>query len=95
MTRQFYVYILTNRSNTLYVGMTSNIQSRMEAHRHGSIPSFASKYLINKLVYVEPHPTAVSAITREKQLKKWRRAKKLELIGTMNPQWNDLSNTLG
>jgi putative endonuclease len=80
-----------NRTGTLYVGITSNIEKRVYEHKCHLIPGFTSKYNIDRLLYVETIKDAVSAISREKQIKKWRREKKVKLIDLLNPRWNDLS----
>ncbi len=91
MAGQYYVYILTNRSRTLYVGVTSNLEKRALEHKQKLIPGFTAKYNIDRLVYYETTSDIRGAIAREKQIKGWRRAKKIALIETMNPQWEDLS----
>ena len=91
MDRHPAVYILTNRRNgTLYIGVTSNLPARVWQHREDLVPGFSARYGTHMLVYFEMHSTMHAAITREKQLKKWRRAWKLRLIETMNPDWRDL-----
>ncbi len=91
MSKQFYVYILSNKPNgTLYTGVTSNLPQRIQQHKNSQFDGFCKKYNVKQLVYFEPHDTAESAITREKQIKKWNRAWKLQLIEKNNPQWNDL-----
>jgi putative endonuclease len=92
--RQFYVYILFSRSRTLYIGVTNDLVRRTYEHQHKLIAGFTSKYNIDQLAYYEAHPTAASAIEREKQLKGWKRDKKIALIESMNPRWDDLSSTL-
>ena len=89
--RTYFVYILTNRSGTLYVGVTGNLAYRLWAHRSRLVRGFAAKYHLDRLVHAEEHPTARDAIAREKQLKGWRRAKKVALIELQNPTWQDLS----
>ena len=86
------VYIMVNRHRTvLYVGVTSDLQKRISEHRAGVHPSsFTKKYNVDQLVYFELGKDIKSAIAREKQLKGWRRAKKVALIEAMNPEWNDL-----
>src|SRR5438552_13138894 len=95
----FFVYILASRRNgTLYVGMTDNLPRRMTQHRHGEVPGFTQKYQVKMLVWFEQHDTRESAFLRERQLKKWNRAWKLNLIEGTNPQWRDLAgdnSTLG
>jgi putative endonuclease len=90
--RLYWVYIATNRSRTLYTGVTSDLPGRLYKHRHRSIPGFTSKYRIDRLVYFESTPNVRAAIEREKQIKGWRRSKKVELIESMNPMWDDLSS---
>ncbi len=85
------VYILTSeRNGTLYVGVTSEVARRIWTHKKDAIDGFTKRYGIHRLVYVEFHDTMEAAIVREKQVKKWRRAWKLELIERGNPQWRDL-----
>ena len=91
----YYVYILTNKRNgTLYVGVTNDIARRTWEHREGLNDSFTKRYGTKKLVYVEPHDDIKQAIAREKNLKKWRRAWKLDLIEKENPDWRDLYDDL-
>ena|SRR5215217_6226757 len=91
MTKQFYVYMVTNKHrNVLYTGVTSNIVGRIYIHRNELIDGFSKRYKVHDLVWYEHHETAVSAITREKQIKKWLRVWKDELVETMNPDWVDL-----
>ncbi len=91
MAKQFFVYIMASRRNgTLYVGVTSDLVQRVWHHKEGVVEGFTSKYAVKMLVYFEPHETAESAITREKQLKKWERAWKIRLIEEVNPGWRDL-----
>jgi putative endonuclease len=87
----FFVYILASRRNgTLYVGMTDDLVKRTWQHRNGVIPGFTNKYGVKTLVWYEVHESRVSAPTRERQIKKWNRKWKLEIIETMNPTWRDL-----
>ena len=88
---QYYVYIITNKSKTLYTGVTNNLERRVYEHRNKLIPGFTTKYNINKLVYFEIFNDINSAIAREKQIKGWIRKKKVELIESVNPEWCDLS----
>lgn len=88
---RYYVYLLTNSSRTLYVGVTNNLERRMYEHKNKLVPGFASKYNVTWLAYYEETPSIESAIAREKQIKAWRRSKKVALIGSANPQWKDLS----
>ena len=89
--RQYYIYILTNASRTLYVGVTNDLERRLHQHKNKAAPGFASKYNVNWLVYYEVTSDVASALAREKQIKAWRRSKKEALIKTMNPRWRDLS----
>ena len=89
--KTLYVYIMANRSGTLYVGVTSDIKRRVYEHKQHLIPGFTDKYNIDRLLYVEAIGDPASAINREKQIKKWRREKKVTLIDSLNPGWDDLS----
>ena len=90
-----WVYIMTNKPDgTLYVGVTSDIARRAWEHREGVVEGFTKKYGLNRLVYVERHEDIESAIEREKQLKEWQRAWKVKLIHKVNPEWDDLYETL-
>ena len=89
--KSYYVYIMTNRSRTLYTGVTNDLARRVYAHKHKLFPGFTNKYNINRLVYYEEFPDIREAITREKQIKGWLRSKKITLIESMNPTWDDLS----
>jgi len=92
MDRQPAVYILASKPNgTLYIGVTSDLPKRVWEHKNDSVDGFTKRYGVHRLVYYELHADMMSAITREKQLKKWNRAWKLELIESENPGWNDLS----
>lgn len=89
----YFVYILSNWNNSvLYIGVTSNLPRRLYEHRHGLSDGFTKKYNVHKLVYFECTNDVYSAISREKQLKKWRRDKKDHLIQLQDPQWKDLSS---
>ena len=87
----YYVYIMTNNSKTLYTGMTNDLTRRVYEHKQKLIPGFTQKYNITKLVYFEETSDVNAAIAREKQIKGWLRAKKITLIESMNPDWKDLS----
>lgn len=88
----YFVYILSNWDDSvLYIGVTGNLQRRLYEHRNGLVDSFTKKYNVHKLVYYAYTNDVYSAISREKQLKKWTRAKKNALISANNPQWIDLS----
>ncbi len=88
---QYYVYILANYSRTLYIGVTNDVHRRVYEHKQKLVPGFTSKYNISKLVYFEATPDARAAIAREKQMKGWLRAKKIALIESANPRWDDLA----
>ena len=88
---QYYVYIMTNKSGTLYVGMTDNIKKRVCDHKNKLVEGFTKKYNINKLLYFGTFGDIYSAIAREKTIKGWLRKKKIELIRATNPGWTDLS----
>jgi putative endonuclease len=91
MDNQYYIYILTNKSNrVLYTGITNDLKRRINEHKLKAVEGFTSKYNIDKLVYYEYTPDVESAILREKQIKKGSRAKKISLVNQMNPLWNDL-----
>ena len=92
---EFWVYILTSRSGTLYVGVTGYLGTRIIQHKIDSIESFTKKYQVHRLVYYESYQYVQTAIRREKQLKGWRRAKKIVLIEKMNPRWQDLAENWG
>jgi putative endonuclease len=88
----YYVYIMSNHSRTLYTGMTNNLIARVYQHKNKLTKGFTAKYNLTQLVYYEETGDVLSAITREKQIKGWLRSKKIALIETTNPEWNDLSN---
>ena len=88
---QSYVYTLTNRTRTLYVGVTNDLERRVYQHRNKLVPGFTSKYNVTRLACYEQTSDVGSAIAREKQIKSWRRSKKVELIESLNPRWKDLS----
>ena len=89
--KQYYVYIMTNKSGRLYIGVTNDLTRRMYEHKNGLGGKFTTKYCINRLLYFEETRDIHAALAREKQLKGWSRAKKLELIASENPQWVDRS----
>jgi putative endonuclease len=88
---QYFVYILTNKSKSLYIGVTNDLKRRLYEHKNKRIDGFTKKYNIDQLVYFEISGSIHSAITREKELKGWSRSKKKELIISTNPKWVDLS----
>ncbi len=89
--KTYYVYILASASRTLYTGVTSNLERRVLQHRRKLIPGFTSRYNINRLVCFEVFHDVLAAIAREKQIKSWRREKKIALIQSVNRDWQDLS----
>ena len=93
--RTYWVYLLTNRSGTLYVGVTNDLARRLAEHAAGGAASFTGRYALDRLVYAEPYPDIRDAIAREKQLKGWRRAKKVALVNAANPAWRDLRGGVG
>ena len=95
MSRSFYLYILASESAVLYTGMTNDLRRRVVEHRQKLVPGFTKRYNVTKLVWFEVHGTAASAIEREKQIKRWNRAKRIALVERSNPHWTDLSAELG
>ncbi|WP_369813545.1 GIY-YIG nuclease family protein [Citromicrobium sp. WPS32] len=90
------VYLLASKRNgTLYLGVTSNLLQRIAQHRSGTFGGFSARYRVHLLVWFEAHDSIESAILREKRIKKWRRAWKLDLIETSNPTWRDLALDFG
>jgi putative endonuclease len=95
MTRRFYVYILTNRPRgVFYVGVTSDLARRIFAHKSRLVPGFTATYGLVLLVYYEEFSSVLEARTREAALKRWRRAWKIQLVETLNPDWRDLTDQL-
>ena len=91
----YFVYILTNKNRTvLYIGVTNDLQRRVYEHENGLIPGFTKKYNCHFLIYFEHFQKIEDAIDREKQIKKWRREKKDNLINTTNPVWNFLNSQI-
>jgi putative endonuclease len=88
--RDYWVYIMTNHSKTLYTGVTGNLARRVYEHRHRLVPGFTSKYNIDRLVHAEHFFDVRDAIAREKQIKGWLRQRKIALIEEENPEWKDL-----
>ncbi len=91
-TRQSYVYIMSNRSKTLYTGVTNNIERRVYEHKQKLVEGFTKRYNLTKLIYYETADDIRTAIQREKQIKGWLRRRKIDLIESANPQWFDLSD---
>ena len=91
MEKTYYVYVLASRSRTLYVGVTSHLLERVKQHREGVFSSFTKQYHIRRLVYFETYWDVRTAIAREKQIKNFTRAKKIALLESRNPTWDDLT----
>jgi putative endonuclease len=90
--KQYFVYFMTNRwHNVLYTGVTSSLERRVWEHKHNEVPGFTKDYNCDRLVYFEDYDEVDQAIAREKQIKRWTRAKKDALVAKMNPGWNDLA----
>jgi putative endonuclease len=93
--KNYYVYILTSKRNgTIYIGVTSDLVRRIDEHKRGLDDGFTNKYHCHQLVYLEEYKDIDIAITREKQMKEWKRKWKLELIEKLNPEWRDLWDDL-
>lgn len=91
-SRSYYVYLLTNRTgNVMYLGVTNDLARRVYEHKHSLVDGFTKMYNVSKLVYFEETGDVMAAIAREKEIKRWRREKKNNLVETINPQWKDLS----
>ena len=89
--KKYYVYIMNSPTGTLYTGMTSDLKRRVYEHKQKLIEGFTKKYNVTRLAYYEETSDVQTALSREKEIKKWRRSKKIALIKTMNPRWRDLS----
>jgi putative endonuclease len=94
-SHNYWVYIAASRSRVLYVGVTNDLARRMHAHRHKLLPGFTARCNVDRLVYMEHTHAIEAAIGREKQIKGWTRAKKIELIESVNADWADLALTAG
>jgi putative endonuclease len=91
----YFVYIIASRKDgAIYIGVSNDIVRRIFEHRNKLVPGFASKYNITRLVWFEMYDDPISAISREKELKKWKRSWKIQLIEAENPQWNDLYDSI-
>ena len=91
-TRSYYVYLLTNWNNkVIYIGVTNNLMRRIYEHKNKMLKGFTQKYNVNKLVYYEETNDVIAALSREKEIKKWRREKKNQLVNQINPAWKDLA----
>ena len=92
MSKQYYVYIMASKSRVLYVGVTNDLQRRVEQHKQKLVEGFSARYNITRLVYYEVTNNVHAALAREKEIKGWRRSKKVALIESVNPAWRDLSD---
>jgi putative endonuclease len=94
LTKSYYVYLLTNWNHrVMYVGVTNDLKRRLYEHKNKMVEGFSEKYNLNKLVYFEETQDVHTAIIREKEIKKWRREKKNQLVNQINPEWQDLNET--
>ena len=89
--KQYFVYIMASQSGVLYTGVTNDLSRRVHEHKEGLVPGFTQKYKVSRLVYYEATNNVNAAIAREKQIKRWRREKKVKLVETINPAWDDLA----
>jgi putative endonuclease len=89
--RAYFVYILASKSGVLYVGSTSDLARRVYQHRHGLLPGFTQQYNVNRLVWYDVAPNSRAMVEMEREVKSWRREKKVRLIETTNPGWHDLA----
>jgi putative endonuclease len=94
LTRHYYVYIMASHSRVIYIGMTNNLRRRVDQHQQKMVEGFTQQYNCTMLVHYEDTEDVHVALAREKQLKSWRREKKVALIEAMNPTWRDLSREL-
>lgn len=91
MNKKYFIYIAASKKNgTLYIGMTNNLKIRIAQHKEGMIPGFTQRYKVNMLVYSEEYNDVRDAITRETQMKRWKREWKIQLIESINSDWKDL-----
>ena len=90
-SKRYFVYVVASPSQTLYVGMTNNLERRVFEHKSGAVPGFTQKYKVTRLVYFEEYSEVSDAIAREKQIKSWKRSRKIWLIESLNPKWKDLA----
>ncbi|HJW89742.1 MAG TPA: GIY-YIG nuclease family protein [Anaerolineales bacterium] len=89
--KHYYIYILANKTGTIYTGVTNNLQLRVYQHKAKLVEGFTKKYNVNRLIYYEETNDVQVALAREKEIKSWRRRKKLDLVRTLNPKFEDLS----
>ena len=91
--RNYCVYVMASRSRVLYVGVTNDLPRRVDEHKHSLVPGFTSRYRVTQLVYFEEFTDILDAIAREKEIKGWRRARKIELVERRNAAWRDLAES--
>lgn len=91
-TKTYYVYLMTNKSGTLYIGVTNNIRRRVREHKDKLVAGFTRRYRITRLIYYECFTDVHAAIAREKKIKGWVRRRKMDLVASTNPEWADLSD---
>ena len=92
ITKNYFVYILTNKKNgTLYIGFTDDLERRIGEHKRKEVEGFSKRYHLDKLIYYEQFESNSEAFLRERRLKKWKRSWKIQLIESMNPEWQDLA----
>ena len=91
--KSFYVYVMSSHSRVIYIGVTNDLERRVFEHRSEQVEGFTKKYRCKYLVYFKEYSDPLTAIEREKQLKKWNRSKKIALIESVNPSWKDLSTS--
>ena len=94
MNRTYYTYIMASRSRVLYIGVTNDLARRVNEHQQGLVAGFTHKYRVTRLVYFEEFADIRDAIAREKEIKGWKRSRKVNLIESRNPTWEDLADTL-
>ena len=94
MPRTYYTYIMASRSRVLYIGVTNDLRRRVNEHKSALTPGFTAKYRVNRLVHFEEFAWILDAIAREKELKGWKRSRKISLIESRNPTWDDLAETI-
>lgn len=95
LTKHYYVYIVASISRVIYIGVTNDLRRRVAQHQQKLVEGFTQRYHCTRLVYYESTEDVQAALTREKELKSWRREKKIALIESLNPTWQDLSAELG
>jgi putative endonuclease len=91
LEKWYYIYFMSNRSKTIYIGVTGPFRKRVWQHKTGQFEGFTKRYKLDRLVYFEKYKNVHAALAREKQLKRWTRIKKIQLVVSMNPTWKDLA----